>query len=109
MSERIKVGGGNYVKWDTAGQTLTGEWRGLSEGQGKEGKSTWIGTVETEAGPVRFSATTVLQTKLKRIKEGFPIWITFLGEVKGKNYRYKDFDVEVESEEALIGGEETPF
>lgn len=100
---RIEVGGGAYMKWQTEGQELAGEWRGLSAGKpAPDGKATIVGTVDTADGPVRFSATSVLQTKLGRIREGFTVYIQFLGSVKGKSgVSYKNFRVEVDDAEAL--------
>lgn len=116
-----EVSGGEYVKWETPGQVVEGIWRGTSPGKpAPDGKPTMLGTIETPAGRVRFSATTVLKDRLELIHEGYAVRLTYTGTQKSKGgMSFKAFKVEVEDEAAVIKraledgagipGEEAPF
>ncbi len=83
---------GNFVKWDTEGQVLEGEWLGV-----KDGKYGDLGIIVTEAGEICFPIHTVLQRKMVEIVEGENCRIEYLGKVKGKRGQwYKHFRVEVD-------------
>src|SRR5262249_53076921 len=98
--KRITVGGGTYHKWQGEGEQLVGEWGGFELGKaGMDGKPMVSGKLDTASGELKFSAGTVLRTKLGMVREGYTVWITYLGKRKGKGAEYRDFSVEVDDPE----------
>jgi len=93
------IGGGEFVKWETAGQALEGEWVGASDG-----KFGPVGEIRTESGGVTFPLHTALLDKMQRIRPGVEVRIEYTGKVMGKNGKeYKSFNVMVDEQE------ENPF
>lgn len=97
-----EIGGGTYVKWEEKGQQVEGAWQGLKEGKrAPDGKVTQVGVVLTERGPLRFSATSVLQDRLGGLEVGVLVRITYLGKDRSQSgTEFKAFRVEID---------ETPF
>jgi hypothetical protein len=71
---------GLWLKWETIGDEVDGEWRGISTGKFGE-----IGTVATTLGPKNFSLPISLARQVRRVPVGAPILISFTGEMPTKS------------------------
>lgn len=106
-----EVGGGDFLKWTTKGQSLEGIWRGT-----KPGKFGDLGSIETAEGTTVFPMHAVLAMRFAQIKEGAEVRVEYLGKATNPktDREYKDFFVGVASAEDMLppepaSDEEVPF
>ncbi len=87
-----KVGGGEIYKWSTEGQELMGTFQGF-----KDGRFGQLGLLEEEDGRhVTFAVHTALEDRLRDVKPGQFIRITYEGDKMSKQGRtFKGFTLEI--------------
>jgi hypothetical protein len=89
---------GLWLKWEQIGDEVEGEWQGMSIGKFGE-----VGTVLTASGPKKFSLPVTLARQLRRVPEGTPTLISFVGEAQTKSGgTVKLFSVLVPPDVALL-------
>lgn len=91
-----KQGLGNFVKWETEGQSLEGIWKGQHDG-----KFGPLGDIETADGLKTFPLHTALLNQTENFKEGCLIRIEYKGKSTSKQGReFKAFDVWLDEPDA---------
>ena len=98
MRETI-VTGGQMVDWTEKGQEREGYYKDLVDGKEYRGKISQLLVLESESGEsFKVPLSVVLEDKIVKVKRGTYVWIKFLGEVEGKTFNYKNFQVDQDKE-----------
>jgi hypothetical protein len=105
---RKEIGPGKFIKWETPGQEITGEFLGIAAGQ----FNNKIGDLLTADGKVRFSVTKILDDRLSQVRPGDNITIEYTGRAKSQKpgqQAAKEFKVYLNDPDEQPAGEKVPF
>ena len=92
-----QIGQGQFLRWETPGQELEGEWLGQHDGLYGP-----LGSMHTAEGRITFPLHTALLERLRLVNEGADVLIRYTGKQTAKSGRiFKGFEVFVAGEEAL--------
>ena len=110
MKRWRELGQGEFLKWETEGQELEGQWRGQHDG-----KFGPLGTLDTSEGKVTFPLHTALLDRLESVVKGADVRIVYNGKKTAKKSGnvFKDFTVFVADEDDIVApartDDEVPF
>ena len=88
--KRVRLGGGEFFKWDTPGKSLVGVFRGLEDATGEyPGKNVIL---DTEDGRrLKFNLYSGMESAISMAREGQKIEIVYTGDQPSKKRKGKTF------------------